>query len=119
MGPSLLYVARYNKAKGQLGFLRSVDPNALKGYTVRFFGADLGETNIDDAMREVAAQRGIDIEIHGPVAKHQLLKEYCAARGQIHFAISDRYVCASNYPVNATRKHALKFACHLQTQTML
>ena len=85
-------MARYNKAKGQLGFLRTVNPGTLSGYTVRFFGADLGETAIDAEMRKVAEQRGIRIEIHGPIQKHELLKEYCTAHGQVHFPVSDRCV---------------------------
>ena len=85
-------MARYNKSKGQLEFLRAVDAGMLSGYTVRFFGADLGETTINDAMREVAAHRGISIEIHGPIPKQQLLEEYCTASGQVHYAFGDRCI---------------------------
>lgn len=87
---SLIYVARYTKAKGQLDFLRLVDPKWLKGYTIRFFGAGMGETNIVSAMREAATERGLSIEIHNAVRKEDLLVEYCMSHGQIHYSSSDR-----------------------------
>jgi len=85
----LLYVGRYVDKKGQVEFLSMVNPQHLSGYTVDFYGAGYESKSIIDNMRKIAKERGISITINKQVDHAKLLRLYCAASGQIHFAKGD------------------------------
>mmetsp|Transcript_25771 Transcript_25771/g.72132 ORF Transcript_25771/g.72132 Transcript_25771/m.72132 type:complete len:495 (+) Transcript_25771:357-1841(+) len=86
----LLYVGRYQESKGQLIFLETVDPNELEGYHLHFYGSNMNQgSGYHVRMQEVARARNITVTIHPPVEKAVLLKHYCRAVGQIHYASGD------------------------------
>ena len=86
----LLYVGRYQSSKGQLTFLQTVDPSELQGYHVHFYGSNMNAaTGYHVKMRETARMRNISMTIHPPVDKGTLLRRYCRAVGQIHYASGD------------------------------
>ena len=85
----LLYVGRYVAKKGQVEFLSIVNPRLLSGYVVDFYGAGFERREVVEQMRQIATDRGISITINKAVDHSKLLRLYCAASGQIHFAKSD------------------------------
>ena len=82
-GADLLYVGRYKPGKGQLKFLRHVDPAELEGFHVHFYSSAAAEDGYDRQLVRVAAERGIAATVHDPVEKPVLLEHYCRAAGQI------------------------------------
>jgi hypothetical protein len=86
----LVYVARYHSWKGQLDFLRVVDPSLLTGYTVEFFSSKKSGADTVAEMNKVAEEKGISIVAHTEVlTRHELLHTMCGAMGLIHFARTD------------------------------
>jgi len=87
----LLYIGRLKHTKGQLEFLRRIDPALLAGYTVHFYGGgDRSDARpLIAEMRNVATLRGISVEIHGRVSKPRVLRHLCKAAGVVHFAETD------------------------------
>jgi len=83
----LLYIARLKDFKGQLQFLRRIDPSLLKGLTMHFYGA--GAPRYTEKLHQVAKERGISAVVHGMVPKSDVLAHICRARGVVHYAKSD------------------------------
>jgi len=82
----LLYVGRMTEHKGQLKFLKFADPELLKGYTIEMFG-DISHNRYISKVKEVAAQKGIQVRIRGEVSKETLFKNTCTAKGMILLSI--------------------------------
>jgi len=87
----LLYVGRYQQSKGQLKFLQTVDPQDLEGFHVHFYGPDFLEDSCEYCreLERVALARHIPATFHDALRKDLLLRRYCQASGQIHFAEAD------------------------------
>lgn len=91
----LLYVARYQKYKGQLKFLLLADPGLLRGYTIHFYGGDkVGDDKIAQAyvksIEEAAERRGIKVQLHSRVSRSTLLRHVCVASGQLLWPSTDQ-----------------------------
>eukprot|EP00951_Prasinocladus_malaysianus_P035156 scaffold360044_cov30-Prasinocladus_malaysianus.AAC.1 len=85
----LMYVGRYVDSKGQLDFLRAVNPEMLRGYTVDFYGAGYQAGGRPAEIEGLAKSRGISVEVHDSVSHQTLLKAYCTSAGQVHYAKGD------------------------------
>jgi len=87
----LVYIARYHNWKGQLTFMKTVDPELLRGYTLEFFTSKNSE---DSSEREeiiaIGKERGINVVAHtSKMAREDLLPALCKAKGVIHYALDD------------------------------
>lgn len=86
---SLMYVGRYVQSKGQVDFLKKVDPMELQGFNIQFYGGDYYFHKYREAMVKIAKDKGISITVHDEVDLNSLLRSYCRASGQIHFSPGD------------------------------
>jgi hypothetical protein len=85
----LMYVGRYTEGKGQLSFLETVDPAAVAGYELEFFGGDYHDNELPAMLRKVAKRRNISVTVHAEVSHQKLLHSYCQSAGLIHYAKGD------------------------------
>eukprot|EP00873_Tetraselmis_striata_P023867 jgi/Tetstr1/444131/TSEL_032029.t1 len=85
----LVYVARYHDWKGQVEFLKWVNPTQLNNYTVHFYSSSRN-ADMQLEMARVAERRNISVKIHStPLMRGELLNELCAAKGAVHYAHTD------------------------------
>lgn len=84
----LLFVARYTEHKGQVEFVRRLDPQMLGDFTLHFYG---GEDRSDYAkqLRAEVEARGLRAVVHGRVTHTDLLDHVCRSAGQVHYALAD------------------------------
>lgn len=82
-------------SQGQSHFLRSIDPDALKGYTIEFFTSHSSSKGTDyyealQEMRAIALERKISIVAHEePMGQETMLRALCRAKGAIHLSLAD------------------------------
>mmetsp|Transcript_22461 Transcript_22461/g.62304 ORF Transcript_22461/g.62304 Transcript_22461/m.62304 type:complete len:614 (+) Transcript_22461:94-1935(+) len=81
---NFVYVGKLTPSKGQLRFLKTVDPRMLIGTAVHFYGDDSNKAE-KEAIFQVAAERKIDINVHGMVSKLELFWAMTGSKGMIMF----------------------------------
>eukprot|EP00192_Tetraselmis_astigmatica_P004885 CAMPEP_0117680758 /NCGR_PEP_ID=MMETSP0804-20121206/18553_1 /TAXON_ID=1074897 /ORGANISM="Tetraselmis astigmatica, Strain CCMP880" /LENGTH=436 /DNA_ID=CAMNT_0005490337 /DNA_START=86 /DNA_END=1396 /DNA_ORIENTATION=+ len=87
----LLYIARILDWKGQVDFLKRIDPDLLKGYTLTMISKPPPTAQQRQMLESLGHSRGIDIRVHPGIVSDrlQLLSRLCAAKGLVHYARKD------------------------------
>ena len=109
----LLYIGRLKHTKGQLEFLKRIDPALLKGYTVHFYGGGdrMDARPLMEEMRRVASTRAISVEVHGRVSKPRVLRHLCKVLGALAWARSTLHPRCPQQRVGSLRQKSQRPAC--------
>eukprot|EP00191_Tetraselmis_sp_GSL018_P010112 CAMPEP_0177618512 /NCGR_PEP_ID=MMETSP0419_2-20121207/25626_1 /TAXON_ID=582737 /ORGANISM="Tetraselmis sp., Strain GSL018" /LENGTH=249 /DNA_ID=CAMNT_0019117437 /DNA_START=344 /DNA_END=1093 /DNA_ORIENTATION=+ len=69
---NIVYVARYTPQKGQVEFVKHIDPKILENFTIHFYGGESTSKYAEELKAEVA-RTGLKAVVHGRVPHRQLL----------------------------------------------
>jgi len=79
---NIVYVARYTPQKGQVEFVKHIDPKILENFTIHFYGGESTSKYAEELKAEVA-RTGLKAVVHGRVPHRQLLDAVCHSSAQV------------------------------------